>query len=365
MKRRTGLLVAAMCPWLLCGVPLAIASGPGTTSLNFLKLGVGARQLGMGSAGVALADDVNGVWWNPAAYGSLQRQELSFLYAKWVEGVAYQHMGYAYPHHQWGTFGVDLTALQVTDVKGFDQRDNPTGDITVQDWSLGVGWGRSLGDRWRVGGVLKGLREQLATVKATGVAADIGVTVQPWLSGWAEGLNVGGALRNVGPNVKFDQVTSGLPLSTDAGVAYTTGYDALRVAVDWQRPQAGRSFLKTGFEYWVGEHLALRGGYRSQADVGNGLSLGIGFKAWDLQLDYAFLDQGPFGMAHRVSLLMRFGGIAEQMYQRGLDHMREGQYAQAILAFNQVLSREPRHRRALRRMQQCAAKLQARDKESP
>ena len=38
----------------------------GTTAAQFLKIGVGARAIGMGGAFVAVADDATAIYWNPA-----------------------------------------------------------------------------------------------------------------------------------------------------------------------------------------------------------------------------------------------------------------------------------------------------------
>ncbi|HOT77812.1 MAG TPA: hypothetical protein PK467_18640, partial [Candidatus Wallbacteria bacterium] len=42
----------------------------------FLKQGVGARQLGMGNAGTAVADDASAVFFNPAGLAFLKNLEL-------------------------------------------------------------------------------------------------------------------------------------------------------------------------------------------------------------------------------------------------------------------------------------------------
>jgi len=42
------------------------AAGPGTTGATFLKLGVGSRPVAMGEAFVAVADDINALFWNPS-----------------------------------------------------------------------------------------------------------------------------------------------------------------------------------------------------------------------------------------------------------------------------------------------------------
>ena len=39
----------------------------GTTAAQFLKIGVGARALGMGGAQVGVTGDICSIYWNPAA----------------------------------------------------------------------------------------------------------------------------------------------------------------------------------------------------------------------------------------------------------------------------------------------------------
>ncbi|HPT47104.1 MAG TPA: UPF0164 family protein, partial [Candidatus Rifleibacterium sp.] len=47
----------------------------------YLKMGVGARALGMGSAFTAVADDSTASFWNPAGLARLEKSEGSFMHA--------------------------------------------------------------------------------------------------------------------------------------------------------------------------------------------------------------------------------------------------------------------------------------------
>jgi hypothetical protein len=84
----TGKLRAALCAGALLGLSVpAIALAQqqelggqrrGTSSLEFLKIGVGARAEGMGEAFVSVANDPSALYWNPAGIGSLLRREIQF-----------------------------------------------------------------------------------------------------------------------------------------------------------------------------------------------------------------------------------------------------------------------------------------------
>ncbi|MEW6609072.1 MAG: hypothetical protein AB1414_16785 [bacterium] len=50
----------------------------GKTSYSFLKIGIGARALGLGSAFVGLADDPTAIYWNPAGLSQIKQRKLLF-----------------------------------------------------------------------------------------------------------------------------------------------------------------------------------------------------------------------------------------------------------------------------------------------
>ena len=62
----------------------------------FLKMGVGARALGMGSAFVGLADDSTAAFWNPAGLAQLQKHEASFMHANLTLDRTYNFFNYAH-----------------------------------------------------------------------------------------------------------------------------------------------------------------------------------------------------------------------------------------------------------------------------
>src|SRR4029077_18132794 len=55
---------------------------------EFLRIGVGARALGMGSAFVGLADDGTAAYWNPAGLATLSEHQLTAMHAGQLGSIA-------------------------------------------------------------------------------------------------------------------------------------------------------------------------------------------------------------------------------------------------------------------------------------
>ena len=63
------------------------SSKSGTTAAQFLKIGVGARAVGMGSAFAATADDITSIYWNPAGLAANLSNEAMFNHTNWIADV--------------------------------------------------------------------------------------------------------------------------------------------------------------------------------------------------------------------------------------------------------------------------------------
>jgi len=81
MKKFLWLGVMAMA--LFAGSEV-FAETDGTKGAAFLKLGQGARAIGMGESFVAVGDDVNALFWNPAGIARIKERQLTFMYSDWL-----------------------------------------------------------------------------------------------------------------------------------------------------------------------------------------------------------------------------------------------------------------------------------------
>jgi len=113
-------------------------------------------------------------------------------------------------------------------------------------------------------------------------------------------FTLGVVAQNIGSKLGSDP----LPLTFKVGAA--SKLRALTLAVDLTKPQDNEIYYCLGAEWWLRNVLALRVGYKTNQDIGQGLTAGIGYKFGRICLDYAYVPYGDLGDTHRISLGMKF-----------------------------------------------------------
>ena len=68
-------------------------SKTGTTAAQFLKIGIGARALGMGGAYSAVSNDVTALYWNPAGLSSSKKNGIILDHQDWIMDVDLDFIG--------------------------------------------------------------------------------------------------------------------------------------------------------------------------------------------------------------------------------------------------------------------------------
>lgn len=342
----------------------AWASGPGTTSADVLKMGLGVRAIGMGEAYVAQADDASSLYWNPAGLALMQERQASFMYSQLVRDMKYQNANLGIPLEN-GAIGGSLSYLNYGSVQGYDTSGNATGDQSVYSGvgTLGAAW---LGNQWSAGVNAKGIQEKLADAKASGAAFDMGAMViypKPVMGGT---LRLGAVVQNVGNGLQFLQQRDPLPRSMRVGLAAVQMLNRkLNVSMDYGMPKDDDAILSGGAEYWLSRHLALRGGFVNNHTEGAGMRGGIGLRIKGVSFDYAYAGQGELGMNHRYEISFRFGeprpilnAEERKILQQAKAAMRQQRYEQATLLFDSLIEMEPHYKPARRHIKISMAKLE-------
>lgn len=290
----------------------------------YLKMGVGARALGMGSAFTALADDSTAAFWNPAGLAKLKKAEASFMHADLSMDREYNFFNYAHPlkgkdgkdngvvalsHIRFGVDGIPETRLATNDPTGTLPATDPAGTYTAgkpvyifsyfddTEKATFGSYARKLADRWYGGINLKYLSQDLFTNSADTFGLDLGFMYEA-----NEKTTLGLSIRDLGESLKWDTPSGQsdkVPTTLTVGVAHKAS-DKLTLAADINKVEDLDAKLFAGAEWWVQDYAALRLG----AHDGD-LTLGASFKLDTWRFDYSYADE-TLGDAHRISAAKQF-----------------------------------------------------------
>ncbi|MFC1522646.1 PorV/PorQ family protein [Elusimicrobiota bacterium] len=299
---------------LFASASLLHAAGVGTTGGQFLRVGVGARAIGMGSSFSALADDSTAIYWNPAGLSQLEKKEIGVSYNAYFEDTASQFISYAHPYEK-GVCALSLKMLSVTDIEkrsaiGGDADTPNLGTFKTGDLAFSVAHSRKIdvgGKDLRLGLALKYIASDLGPESASTFALDLG-SIYHLNDAWQTSF----AIQNIGGKLKFVDEGDPLPLRVKPGVAYKKDLanegkligtlDADLLFVD------KRYLINPGVEWWPKEMFAVRAGYQlgRDSDAGPGVSAGLGYRVSNVGIDYAFAPYGVLGNTHQISLAFKF-----------------------------------------------------------
>lgn len=296
---------------LVCAAALAGAAEAGTTTATFLKIGVGARAVGMGEAAAALAEGPDALYWNPAGLAALDQPAVAFTHNEWLEDIRYENIGLSAPILNIGSFGLAAGYLGMGKLVGRDEQGELTGEFSASDLLAQVGYARAFGKWIAVGVAGEYISSKIDTDKATAFAGSAGIKANIPLPG----LSAGVAVSNLGGEMKFLEEGDPLPMALRGGLAYRLPFggenNKVTVAVDGLKYKDSDAYVNSGVEYWFHNMIAGRVGYKALYDT-DGLTGGLGFKyaatqRLTLGADYAYADMGEdFGATHRISVGMMF-----------------------------------------------------------
>ena len=309
----------------------------GTTAAQFLKIGVGARALGMGGAQVGVTGDISAIYWNPAALSRMNiSSELTFNHANWLADINYDFAAGVLPIGDMGTFGLSIISLR-TPEENVTTVAYPEGDgrkWQATSLAVGLSYAKNLTDHFSIGFNAKYVRESVWSESASGFAFDVGtlyLSEIPGLSIGASISNFGTTMRLDGRDINFNydpdnnigtgpnnipsQLQTGefpLPLTFRIGVAwdvYPVEDVRTTFAVDATHPNDNTEYVNSGVEISWKEILFGRAGYKSLflRDTEQGLTWGLGVhygitNVATLKLDYGFADYGRLKNVQYFSL---------------------------------------------------------------
>lgn len=290
----------------------------------YLKMGVGARALGMGSAFTALADDSTASFWNPAGLARLEKAEASFMHASLTMDREYNFFNYAHilkdkqgkqtgvaaiSHMSFGVDGIPETRLASNGPTGDEPATRADGTYTAGENVYIFGYfkdtekntfgsyAKKLSDKFFGGVNVKYLKHELFTNSASTWGLDFGFLYEA-----SEKATLGLSIRDLGETLDWNTASGQsdkVPTTTTVGVAYKARSN-LTLAADINKVQDMDAKLFAGAEWWMQEYAALRIGSKD-----GDMTLGASFKLDTWRFDYSYADE-TLGDAHRISASKQF-----------------------------------------------------------
>lgn len=320
----------------------------GTSAMNFLKIGVGARAMAMGGSQVAVVNDATALYWNPSGMANITTNQIVMSNNNWIADIAHNFLGITAPMGELGVFGLSVSYLSMGDMK-VTNWDNTygTGEIfSSHSAAIGFGWARQMSDRFKVGVHIKYLNEAISNSSANTFAIDVG---SQYDIGW---LRVGMSIQNFGPQanisgrdlmVRIDplpdvgsnppDVTANLetqqwalPIVFQLGFAVTplrTDMMRLTTSFDYRDERDYRPQMGLGGEFAFEEMVFLRGGLRNRVvseivggkaeltevyllTAGAGVAYTIPTTSFTIHFDYAYQQLQYFSNSQLVTLRLDF-----------------------------------------------------------
>ncbi|GAB4330802.1 MAG: type IX secretion system outer membrane channel protein PorV [Calditrichia bacterium] len=337
----------------------------GEATVLFLMINPGARQGGMGEAGVALANDANAIYWNPGGLAfqyenpeTDKKGEATLMHVNWLPQFNLGDMYYDFAAGRYyipdvGMVGLALQYITYGEsIWTGDDSPTPLGRFNSSEVAVTASYALKLKKNLGMGVNLKYIYSSLSPIKVSaekgkGVgssfAVDLGVLYYP---GFAKRLSLGANISNVGPKITYIDKAQADPLPTNLrlGLAYhivksqfntlTLVYDVNRLLVHRDSTEVDGVFKamlysawtdgdlsyqlerfthSVGIEYWYTDLIALRAGFFYEAPSAGGrkfYTFGGGLRysifGFDFSYIYATVDDHPLSDTMRFSLGIQF-----------------------------------------------------------
>jgi len=339
----------------------------GEAAVPFLLIAPGARNGGLGEAGVALVNDATAIYWNPAGLAFQYEdpavdcpRQLTLMHSRWLPQFNFSDLFYDYAAGRYyidglGMFGASITFLNLGKNVWTDETGNELGTFDSFEYAISLAYATKLKENLGIGVNAKIIQSNLSDVsvgsedrdgRATSFAVDVGVRWVPAYSIFDNRLSLGASISNFGPKVTYIDRKQADPLPTNLrlGLAYTAfddGFNKVLVVYDTNRllvyryadgtsdgvfkaafysvwvkgdlSERLRRFTHSiGVEYTYGSLIALRVGYfyedpsfgdRKFVTFGGG----IGFNLFNIDFSYISASKDhPLAETMRFSLGIKF-----------------------------------------------------------
>jgi len=303
-------------------IPVLGGQRAGTSSAQFLKIGVGARATAMGESFVAVANDASALFWNPAGITQFSEDQIIVSHTNWLVDIRHQFLGGVYHITSQDAIGLSVTVLHMDDMPVTTEvQPFGTGEyFRFGDLAVGLTYGRILTNQFSFGATIKYIEETMDLLKMRGVTVDLGTYYMTGLGTSrfsAVVTNFGNQIQPSGSVLLYggQKVNSfekySPPTIFKFGFAFEPISDEsnmLTTSIQLNHPNDNSENLSVGTEYTWMKIFSLRGGYKFNVDEQTfsfGAGVVVPISSVNLSVDYGYATFDRLGNVQRLSLLLR------------------------------------------------------------
>jgi hypothetical protein len=286
----------------------SIASDNGQTSADFLNIGVGARAAALGGAFTSVTDGPSATYWNPGGLSSVENTQILLSHFSWYQDLNYEYFSAARQLGDKVVLAVSLSYLNYGSIEGYDQYDNPTGELnTTFDLAGGLTGCYKFSDKFSAGLTLKYIHQSLAGIKGSAFAADIGGIYH-----MNDKITFGLTAANLGTDIEFDGAKNKLPASIRLGLMFIPFGSWGMTSLELEKQLYGEFAIKNGFELRFEDRYFIRGGYalmpgEEDRKFAQSPSLGLGAIFGPATIDYTFSPKEKISSESIHRFTVQFG----------------------------------------------------------
>ncbi len=302
------------------------------TGFQFLSVIPDARSAALANAMTTVVNNSAALWDNPAMLALMEPHfDVVLSQNKWIADISHNALSMAYKpsNGQFGVFGVTVLLVDYGDVEGTIVANNEqgyleTGIIKPSAYAFGLGYAKSLTDKFSIGMHLKYTSQYLGPAieyysldqkevktsefRTSVLAVDFGTFYRTGFRSLVFGMSV----RNFSEEIKFSEEDFQLPLVFNIGFSANVyelvpeylqyaEFRNLLITVDAVHPRSYPEYVKTGLEYSLKNALFLRAGYYTNVEE-KSFTFGIGVKLYKFSFDYAYVPFSVFDNVQRFTL---------------------------------------------------------------
>ena len=298
------------------------------TGMQFISVTPDARAAALGGAMTTIANKSGSVFSNPAMLAeNMEQFDVMLSRNNWIADINHNaaSLSYAPENGIYGVFNINLFLVDYGDVEGTiiaknEQGFLETGVISPTAYAIGLGYARSLSDKFSIGGTIRYVNQNLGpAVTSIYPGPNDFNTVENELSVFSfdfgtlyktgfKSLAFGMSINNFSREIQYVEESFQLPLTFNIGVSMNLAellpedYKSQHIllSIDANHPRSYPEQLKMGIEYTYLDIFSLRGGYITGADE-QGFSFGFGVQYFGVNIDYAYTPFGIFDNVQRFT----------------------------------------------------------------